>query len=201
MTEGRHISGRLVSRRPPLVLAALVSLALLVAGCGGGSPGSHVAQLGSTATQTSTSSNASTQQNGALAFARCMRSNGVLTYPDPIGSGLVKESLQQLGVSSSRFQAAQSACRNLLPNGGRPPSQAERQQVRALSLRFAQCVRAHGLPSFPDPGSDGRIPDPATVGIDQGSPRFQAANRACGKFRPPYLPSNSAYNAYVRTHG
>ena len=193
-----------VFSRSALGFAALVSLALVPAGCGGGSPGGHVAQLGSTATQSSSSSNASAasaQANGALAFAGCMRSSGVSKYPDPDGSGTAKPSLQQLGVSSSRFQAALSACRHLLPNGGGPPNQAEQQQVSALSLRFSRCVRAHGVPSFPDPGSDGRIPDPATVGIDQGSPKFEAANRACGQYRPPYMPSNAAYNAYARTHG
>jgi hypothetical protein len=61
-------------------------------------------------------------------------------------------------------------------------------------------VRSHGVPNFPDPGSDGRIPDPATAGVDQGSPKFQAANQACGKYRPPYVPSNSAYNSWARTH-
>ena len=75
------------------------------------------------------------------------------------------------------------------------------QQVRALALEFSQCVRSHGVPNFPDPGSDGRIPDPATVGINQGSPKFEAANQACRAYRPPYLPSNAAYNAYARTHG
>jgi hypothetical protein len=119
----------------------------------------------------------------------------------PTRSGLVKESVQQLGVSSSQFQAAQSACQHLLPGGGRSESPAQVQYVRALSLHFAQCVRSHGVPGFPDPGSDGRKPDPATVGINQGSPKFEAANQACRKYRPPYMPSNTAYNAYARAHG
>jgi len=181
-----------------IVVAA--GLALLAVGCGG-SPGSHVAQLGSTMTRTSTSSANAPQANGAVAFARCMRSNGVLNYPDPTSSGLVKESLQQLGVSSSRFQAAQNACLHLLPNGGSGPSPARVQLVKALSLAFSRCVRSHGVPNFPDPDSTGRIPDPASVGIDQGSPKFEAANQACRRFRPPYMPSNAAYNAYARTHG
>jgi hypothetical protein len=75
------------------------------------------------------------------------------------------------------------------------------QRVRAEALEFAQCVRAHDVPNFPDPGRDGRIPDPATLGINQGSPKFEAANKACGKYRPPYMPSNAAYNAYARAHG
>jgi len=184
-------------------LAGLVGLSLLAAACGG-SPGSHVAKLGSTTTKSSTSSNtapASAQQAGALAFARCMRSHGVPNYPDPTRSGLVKESLQQLGVSSSRFQSASSDCNHLLPNGGSGPSPTQVQQVSAQALSFSQCVRSHGVPHFPDPGSDGRIPDPARVGINQGSPKFEAANQACGRYRPPYMPSNAAYNAYARTHG
>ena len=185
-------------------IIAAAGLALVATACGG-SPGSHVAQLGSTTTQNGTSSSnpsaASVQQTGALAFARCMRSHGVPTYPDPTRRGLVKESLQQLGVSSSQFQSASSGCNHLLPNGGSGPNAAQMQQVKAQGRRFSQCVRSHGVPNFPDPGSDGRIPDPATVGVDQGSPKFQAANQACRRYRPPYMPSNAAYNAYARTHG
>jgi hypothetical protein len=93
-----------------------------------------------------------------------------------------------------------NACEHLLPNGGSGPSQAQIAHVKALSLRFAECVRAHGVP-LPDPDSTGRIPDPASVGINQGSPKFEAANQACGKYRPPYMPSNAQYNAYARSTG
>ena len=172
---------RIPTAQPLIVAGAIV---LLAAACGSGSP-----------IQGATSST-------ALAFSACMRSNGVSKYPDPDSSGrLIKESLQQLGVSSSRFQLAESACTHLLPSGGNAPSSEEVQRVRVLSLQFAACVRAHGIPSFPDPDNTGRIPDPATVGIDQGSPKFEAANRACARYRPPYMPSNAAYNAWARTHG
>jgi hypothetical protein len=185
-----------------IAIVVVVGVAVLAAGCGG-SPRSHVAQLGATTTQrsSSTPAAASTLQGDEIAFARCMRSRGVPNYPDPTRSGLVKESVEQLGVSSSRFQRAQTACQHLLPNGGSAPNPTQVQYVRALSLHFAQCVRSHGVPGFPDPGSDGRIPDPATVGINQGSPKFEAANQACRKYRPPYMPSNAAYNAYARAHG
>lgn len=172
-------------------MSATRSIAVVVAGvvalsasaCGGGSPP------------------ASTNGSKALAFAGCMRTNGVSKYPDPDSSGhLVKASLEQLGVSSSRFESADGACRHLLPNGGSGPSAAQVQRVDALSLQFSHCVRAHGVPSFPDPDSTGRIPDPASVGIDQGSPKFEAANGACARFRPPYMPSNAAYNTWARTH-
>jgi hypothetical protein len=184
-----------------LMAAALVIfVGLLAAGCGR-SPGRHVAQLGTTTTGGG-SSNTAARPGGWLAFSACMRSDGVAGYPDPTGSGPPpKKSLQQLGASSARFDAAQSSCRRLLPNGGRPPDQAEQQQVRANALRFSQCIRSHGVEGFPDPANSGRIPDPATVGVNQGSPRFEAANRACGRYRPPYMPSNAAYNSWARAHG
>ncbi len=147
---------------------------------------------------------ASAQENGAVAFAHCMRSHRVPNWPDPNHSGVFARSKltpQQLGASGSHVQAAQRACQHLLPNRGSGPTPAQLQLVRAQALRFSQCMRAHGVPSFPDPDSTGRIADPASFGIDQGSPKFQAANQACRKYRPPYIPSNAAYNRYVRTQG
>jgi hypothetical protein len=192
--------------RTVATVIATAGLALLAAGCGGSS-GSHVAQVGSTTTSSSSSptpSAASAHGNDAVAFARCVRSKGVPNWPDPNSSGVfdkTKLTPQQLGVSSSKDHAAQSACSHLLPNGGSGPNAAQVQQIRALGLQFARCVRSHGVPNLPDPGRDGRIPDPASIGINQGSPKFKAANQACRKNRPPYMPSNSAYDAYAGTQG
>jgi hypothetical protein len=175
--------------RTVAALAAAAGLALLTTACGG----SPTADVGGRA-----------PQNAAVALARCMRSNGVPNWPDPSSSGAFDKSKltpQQLGASTAEVQAAQVACRHLLPNGGNGPTAAQVQHAKAQALRFSQCVRAHGVPNFPDPDRTGRIPDPATVGVDQGSPKFRAANQACGRYRPPYMPSNSAYDAYVRAHG
>jgi hypothetical protein len=35
------------------------------------------------------------------------------------------------------------------------------------------------VPNYPDPGSDGREPDPASVGINGNTPEFQSALIAC----------------------
>lgn len=169
-------------------LIVTAGLALLTVGCGG-SPGAPAA---------------SAQQRGALAYAGCMRADGVSNWPDPNASGVfdkLKLTTQQLGASSSHVQTAQRACNHLLPNGGSGRSSAQMQQMRAQGLRFSLCVRSHGLANFPDPDSSGRIPDPAPLGIDQGSPKFRAANQACRNDRPAYIPSNAAYDAYVRAHG
>jgi hypothetical protein len=167
-----------------VMIAALLSTSLLASSCGGSSSAAPPA--------------------GAVAFAHCMRSSGVPNWPDPESSGVFDKSkltAQQLGAGSARVESAQHACQHLLPNGGRGPDAAQLQQVKEQGLQFAHCIRAHGVPRFPDPGSDGRIPDPSTVGINQGSPKFESANRACGRYRPPYMPSNAAYNDWARTHG
>ncbi|MES1248371.1 MAG: hypothetical protein ABUS54_11950 [Actinomycetota bacterium] len=187
MTSSASAPVVLVARRAVKRSAATAvagSVVLLAAACGGGRP-------------------AATPQHGGgpVAFSACMRSNGVAAFPDPDSSGVIpKESLSQLRVSSVRFHAATSACAHLLPNGGRPPDASALERVKAQGLRFAQCVRRHGIPAFPDPDGSGRIPDPARFGIDQGSPVFRAANDACAKDRPPYIPSNAAYEAWAATH-
>jgi hypothetical protein len=177
------------------------ALALLVTACSGSPQGSQVAQLGSIARGSSSSSRpaASGQADLALAYAQCMRSHGVPSWPDPNGSGVFDKTeitSQHLGVSDSMLQAARTACQHLLPSGGsggRGPTAAEVQQA----LRFSQCMRTHGILNFPDPDSSGRIPDPASLGIDQGAPRFEAANQACAADRPPYVPSNAQYNTFA----
>jgi hypothetical protein len=75
--------------RTAAAITATLGLALLVSACGG-SPGSHVAQHGSTTRAASSgASNAGGSTNSQspsfqlLAFSRCMRSHGVPNWPDP----------------------------------------------------------------------------------------------------------------------
>jgi hypothetical protein len=130
-------------------------MSLLAAGCGSnGSSG--VANVGSTTTA------ATTTQNGLLAFSNCMRSNGMPNFPDPqqyVG-GNVKLTLHQFQGSGPQFQAAINACNQLLPPNGGSGSQETVQQVRtqvADGLSFAKCVRSHGVSRFPDPTAQGQL--------------------------------------------
>ncbi len=192
-------------RRGAAVFIAAAALAVLAAACGG-SAGSHAAQLGSTMVRpaaSASSGSATAAPANAVSFARCMRAHRVPNWPDPNSRGVFdksKLSSQRLGASNVTVRVAQSACNHLLLSGGSGPNAAQLQQIKAQGLSFSRCIRAHGVPNFPDPGSDGRIPDPASVGIDQGGPKFQAANQACATYRPPYMPSNSAYDAWARAH-
>jgi hypothetical protein len=104
----------------------------------------------------------------AVAFAACMRSHGVPDYPDPgSGGNLTAKGPQQLGVSSSVFQAAEASCQHLLPadsasfqqqvsqcmSGGDCP-QALVQRLLASMREFSQCMRSHAVPNWPDPAID-----------------------------------------------
>jgi hypothetical protein len=50
------------------------------------------------------------------------------------------------------------------------------------AVRSAQCMRSHGLPSFPDPspGEPPRIPSE----VDTQAPAFRAAQQACARLLP-----------------
>lgn len=188
-------------RRSSWTLVLVVTASIALAACGGpGTPG--VANEGTTTTTAAVASGGGgTLASDNLAFAQCMRAKGVANFPDPNSSGNIpKESLQQLGVSASKYESVLNACKHLLPGGGSGPTQAQLQHERALGLSFAKCMRSHGVP-LPDPDNSGKIPDPATLGINQGSPKFEAGNTACAKYRPPYMPSNAQYNAYVHSNG
>ena len=63
----------------------------------------------------------------------------------------------------------------------------------AKLVQYAQCMRAHGLPSFPDP-VDGQLRLQVTKGgpLDPSSPQFQAAQQACKSLEPPGLQSGGS---------
>jgi hypothetical protein len=112
----------------------------------------------------------STNVQKALAYSRCMRAHGVLKFPDPNSSGAIpKVSPQQLGVSSTVFQAAEKACRHLLPNSGQS-SQAWDQMALTAMWNFARCVRAHGVPNWPDPLAESDPGQPGTPGFPRNFP-------------------------------
>ena len=106
----------------------------------------------------------------AVSFAHCMRSHGVPKYPDPSGSntmadGLPKVSPQQLGITMARFQAAQHACGRQVPNAGQTAQSASRQLL-SDGLKFARCIRSHGVPNWPDPTRS------TSTQVDLGAPAY-----------------------------
>ena len=185
-------------RRHGLPVAAIIAtavLALLAAACSGGSRSS--AGSGGAPNAGGSSSSPS-----AVAYSACMRSHGVPNYPDPDSSGqLPKTSAQRLGVSTSQLQGAQQACQHLLPNaGGSLEQQTEQcistsncppalvQQILTAERKFAQCMRSHGLPHWPDPtiDSEGRPVFVISIskdlgGVDPHSPQISTKEDECAR--------------------
>jgi hypothetical protein len=191
-------------RRRPGVLATLAAaVAVLLAGCGGGShANTGVAHLASGTGSSTTGGAARSSGSGsleaeALAFAKCMRANGLPNFPDPPpGGGFEFHRGSGIDPSSPSFKAAQAKCKRFLPAGpgsGPPPS----AQTLARFLNIARCMRRHGIAGFPDPRTSmPSNPHPPAGGgtfvisdiegvilvmgsIDEHSPAFERAAAAC----------------------
>ncbi|HXA31033.1 MAG TPA: hypothetical protein VNV87_02150 [Acidimicrobiales bacterium] len=82
-----------------------------------------------------------------------------------------------------QLKAAQQACAQLLPGGGKGMTTGHKftQSEVAQLLNYAKCMRAHGIPNFPDPTSNGMG---SLSGIDPNSPQFGVANQACQSSMP-----------------
>jgi hypothetical protein len=134
----------------------------------------------------------------AIAYANCIRTHGVPSFPDPGNSkgGIQIQASQRSGsggtltvngvsVSAPAFQAAMKACQSKMPKAQLPPGGLA--SIRAASLKFAECMRSHGVPNFPDPqiqsgpggGVGVKVGGPGS-GIQPNSPAFQSAQKACG---------------------
>lgn len=160
-------SPRLV-RRTDALTAAVVGLALIAAGCGGGSNGSTGSPPGSAMAQ-------------LLAYSRCMRGHGISDFPDPTTSPGGGAAISVYGGPGSdlnkhdlTFKAATQACRSLQAGGSQTHTQSA--QRIAAELTWAHCMRSHGLPNFPDPDAQGAFDRSK---FNEGTPAFNAASNAC----------------------
>ena len=128
-----------------------------------------------------------------LEFDQCMRSHGVAGFGEgggptpgsPVtgGSGMSYAG-NSFDPNSPTVEAAEKACQKYAV--GSMVSPAGAAQLLAEQLKFAQCMRAHGEPDFPDPSSTGGFDVPNSV--DENSPTFQTAEKACGGFPTPPTP-------------
>ena len=85
-----------------------------------------------------------------------------------------------INLQSPAGQSAMNACKKYLPSSGNPPPVPA--SVRHQELLLANCMRANGVPNFPDPDANGNIQFPVASPIPQ-SPAFQRAqNGPCKKY-------------------
>jgi hypothetical protein len=170
----------------PLTAAALAAIAACALSACAGSTGPAVASAPAStpAGQAAPAQGARTGEGGGgmlLGYSQCMRSHGVANFPGlSTGTVITLQTLQGDGVDTSApaYQKAVQACRPLLSSGS--AGGGIRQHSSGL-LAFAQCVRRHGIPGFPDPVVKGGTVALSLkgTGITPQSPVFQAAVQAC----------------------
>lgn len=165
------------ARGRPLAALALIAMAVATSACGSGSPAQTGAGSGGGADSTAAA------HRQAVKFAECIRTNGVTQFPDPNGSGQfaygIPSASSPLDPSSPAWQKALGACKSLEPSGFIPTSFTPAQL--AARLKFAQCVRANGVPSFPDPTAHGPLVD---VQNGNSLPGLHAAIQKCIRLNP-----------------
>jgi len=151
--------------RPGIQAAAVVAIVLLAAACGGGAP---AGSGGSSAPKT--------LEQKLVAYSQCMRSHGVPNFPDPNSQGAFNGS--GLNMNSAQMQSARNACKGLVAS----VAQGLQAQDASHLLRFTQCMRAHGVPNYPDPNSNGQLSIPRS--INPQSPTVMRAQQACQSLMP-----------------
>jgi len=179
-------------------LTAVLCVALIaLAGCTGKGGG---ANAGASPTPSLTDAQIQAVVNELV---QCIRENGAPGMPDvKVENGKVLEP-DENSVDETTKQNAESAInacasiRDRLPPSvfgeGSTESQGPDaggpgpQDVPALR-RFAECMRANGVPEWPDPNADGTFPSGSVLETEGKSPRIVAGFRACqgiydGKFK------------------
>jgi hypothetical protein len=168
-------------KRRPLAALGLIAMVVLISACGSSAPagtGSGGGGGGGGGGDPTASAHAK-----AVKFAECIRSNGVSEFPDPDASGQFAYGIPSysspLNPSSAAWQHAIGACKTLEPPRFMP-TQFTPKQLSAR-LKFAQCVRANGVPDFPDPTATGPL-----VNVSNGSsiPGLHATIQKCIRLNP-----------------
>ena len=201
------------------IIGPVVAAAMLMTGaaCSGdsSSAANRVASLGGNTTTTRGSGGTGDKKNfedAMLEFSRCMREHGV-NMPDPTfsGDGSGHGFIAKVGgpdgggpkPDDATFKAAQAACEPIMKKAEQDmprPSPEEEARMRDQALKFARCMREHGV-DVPDPtfDSNGRTriemhadaPSGGTAGAGPGSggppkmdANFEAAMKACENDAP-----------------
>jgi hypothetical protein len=165
---GRRRAG---CRRASVLSTGLAGIALLAAACGGGS-------------STTTSAQAPYQQ--ALAYAQCMRSHGEASFPDPTSEG-VFNGIGNTDPNSPQYLSASKTCGHLL--GGPEFAVTQLHSVTDQALKYVDCLRAHGVPDWPDPivTVAGVTMTLHGTGLNFGTPQVMSAEQACKKLDTPAI--------------
>jgi len=107
--------------------------------------------------------------------------------------GSTSASVAKLATTSSSGAAGITSTRSAASVSGSSPSPSQVEQD--APLKYAQCMRANGVPGFPDPQAGGGFLFQPGAGIDPSAPAFKTAQAACRK-----LLSNGPPTPGTQTH-
>ncbi|MGA3353975.1 MAG: hypothetical protein ABSD85_12430 [Acidimicrobiales bacterium] len=129
---------------------------------------------------------------------------GIATCAAACSGGPAAPNVASIGSTTTTTSATGTAASNGQPN---------LQQAYQAQLAYAQCMRAHGVPNFPDPTlTSHAVSFGAGHNINQDSPQFVSASTTCKRLVPDGGPPSTAQlqaaiarllkNAQcMRTHG
>jgi hypothetical protein len=161
-------------------------LVLALAACGDPAAGPGIASAdGGGATPSATASNGASQGD-PVKFADCMRQHGIeVEVPGGGGGGPIR--VKGKAGDEGKMEEAQQACRQYAPSGGPGDGQPMPKEDQEKFLKFAKCMRDHGIP-MADPEFEGggvkmRInDDKGAAKIDDS--KTEAAQKACESILP-----------------
>jgi hypothetical protein len=188
-------------------LAVLVAAAAIgLAACSSGSSSPQVASVGKSSGSGSSATTESGNPTQLLdEWATCIRSHGDPSQADPtidankdiqitmnsVPDTLANEVHGSTGPCSNYLLAAENALR-----GGQPaPTYSS-----VTAVKFSECMRASGVPNYPDPSANGDTKFNGT-GVDPNSPSVQNATKACDKKvgEPYYAPGTETPGVVIVT--
>jgi hypothetical protein len=126
-------------------------------------------------------------EDRVLAFAACMRDNGVEDFEDPEfnedGSLVLGSEFRQSTADEETIQTAFDACREHIEGIAFGPGAIDLTEIQDRLLEFAQCMRDNGY-DLPDPDFSGLLSGDAQgpfgdEEIDPDDPAFIKALDAC----------------------
>lgn len=152
-----------------IVFSMVLAVGVALAACGSAAsqhPAGATAPAGSPDAQTA-------------AIVQCYRAHGDPSFPDPVYDP--SDGRWHFAVSPATApQGTRQACQHLFPSAVSSPPVPQAQFQRLVQL--AQCLRRHGLPTWPDPDPDGAFPLPPS--LLQKTPASVQATRTCQRYIP-----------------
>lgn len=168
-----------------VVALAAAALILSLTACGSSESGASGAVPQTTTTTGDSKGAASDTEQAMLDFAQCMRENGVPTFSDPVAKPDGTFGFERpRGVPDSVLDDAINSCQSELQaiGAGSGSTGQDDTDVQDGLFRLSRCMRASGIPEFPDPKPNSDL----ITGLhglfenfDLDSPRVAKALQSC----------------------